>query len=464
VCLILLAILLRPAPGPPEGTENVVVEVVTDAVVGQTGLTVAAGAESVAEKFLRARGILLDGDYGKARKLFDELIASNLAKQPTLNWARFNAALCAIVGGRKNDASKYFRDIYQDAVGGLAMNGNGALKDFFSQLGMVMGNDVGLKLTAADLSYDANTEEVMGYLVHGLAQWHFGKPVQARDMLTLFNDSMPGRGLEWVGSYKKLIAPYLQDMEFAVKYGEPKVDQYQTVSEARLDLDNAKAALAKLKTQGVLRAHLNQRVRFDQSEITRLRQLAEESERVRLAELRGREHAQFADLLDSLPALARGYDVTPAVELLEGIRFETPEVQSAVKSKLYLWSKMREFMQTLMEDVLAKGYEGAIARKSGLPLNGRVTALGYTSATIKMERGQYLLPTEELKVESLIAMAQFFVQGVTDSTDYYRRQEMIAVFAKMQGLDHMAMTVAAQLMEENREFRQRWALAEQTGF
>lgn len=464
VCLTLLAILLRPAPGPPEGTENVVVEVVTDPGTGAAGQTVAAGAESVAEKFLRARGILLDGDYGKARRLFDELILSNLAKQPTLNWARFNAALCAIVGGRKEDAAKYFRDIYQDAAGGVAVNGNESLKEFFAQLGMVMGDNVGLKVAASDLMYDANSEEVMGYLVHGLAQWHFGQPVLARDMLTLFNDSMPGRGLEWVGSYKKLIAPYLQDMEFALKYGEPKVDAYSTVLEARLDLDESKSALAKLKTQGVLRAHLNQRIRFDQSEITRLKQMNEETERLRLAELRGREQLQFADLLDGLPALARGYDVTPTVELLEGIRFETPEVQSAMKSKLYLWSKMREFMQTLMEDVLAKGYDGAIARKSGLPLNGRVTALGYTSATIKLERGQYLLPTEELKPETLIAMAQFFVQGVTDSTDYYRRQELIAVFAKMQGLDQTATTVAGQLMEENRDFRQRWALAEQSGF
>ena len=42
--------------------------------------------------------------------------------------------------------------------------------------------------------------------------------------------------------------------------------------------------------------------------------------------------------------------------------------------------------------------------------------------------------------------------------------ELIAVFAKMQGLEQTASSIAGQLMEENREFRQRWALAEQMGF
>ena len=40
---------------------------------------------------------------------------------------------------------------------------------------------------------------------------------------------------------------------------------------------------------------------------------------------------------------------------------------------------------------------------------------------------------------------------------------MIAVFAKLQGLDQMAQAVAAQLMEENSAFRQRWTRVEQGG-
>jgi hypothetical protein len=51
---------------------------------------------------------------------------------------------------------------------------------------------------------------------------------------------------------------------------------------------------------------------------------------------------------------------------------------------------------------------------------------------------------------------QYFSQQTTDSTEYYQRQERIAVFARVAGLHSLSATVAAQLMEENREFRLRW--------
>ena len=52
---------------------------------------------------------------------------------------------------------------------------------------------------------------------------------------------------------------------------------------------------------------------------------------------------------------------------------------------------------------------------------------------------------------------------ISDSTDYYRRQELIAIFAKMQGLDQISSLVATQLSEENRAFRLRWTRVGQSG-
>jgi hypothetical protein len=53
-------------------------------------------------------------------------------------------------------------------------------------------------------------------------------------------------------------------------------------------------------------------------------------------------------------------------------------------------------------------------------------------------------------------MAQKYASAVTDSTDYYLRKERIAVFARVAGLQDLSSTLAAELMEENRGFRQRW--------
>jgi hypothetical protein len=62
-----------------------------------------------------------------------------------------------------------------------------------------------------------------------------------------------------------------------------------------------------------------------------------------------------------------------------------------------------------------------------------------------------------------VEIAQSFAAQTTDSTDYYRRQEIIAAFARLNGLTQLSATIAAQLMEENRSFRMRWMKVMEAG-
>ncbi len=195
------------------------------------------------------------------------------------------------------------------------------------------------------------------------------------------------------------------------------------------------------------------------------RATAHEQQLQHFKEVRERELTQFSDLNATLPALVRGYDFSRAVDVLKGIQFEAPEVQSALTNRLYLWSKAQEFMNQLITDVNSTGYTGNVMRKSATPLQGRVSKMSFASVTVALplQRGEIVLPLDALSADTLVAMEQSFCQRISDSTEYYRRQELIAVFAKMEGLDQMAHTVAAQLMEENRAFRQRWTRVEQSG-
>jgi len=463
VSLILLAVLLRPAPQPEVTNINVVVDAGHEEL-SELGKTLQSGAESVADVFLRARSILISGKYADARKMFDDIIRSNSAKQPTLNWTRFNAALCAIVAGKKDEAAHYFQQI-KDAAGQTQLVNGVEYKDFFTRVGgRMMTKDLGISVKLEDVSYSKESEEALGYLAHGLAQWQFGDPAAARDWLIAFDSSTPRKGMEWVGTYKRLIIPFLDDIKVAGAYlAEAPPSSFSTLEEARSDLSDSKRLLGQLKTDGALRNNLHERAKFAGQEIGRLKRIAEEGERTRLSALRERELVQLSELTDSLPALVRGYDYTNAEELLKGVRFETPEVQNAINNKLYLWGKAREFMDTLLADVNSRGYIGTMARKTGMPLVGKIVKLDYFNCTLSLERGQVSVPTDSLAPDTLIAMAQTISDTISDSTDYYRRQELIVVFAKMQGLDQTASSVAGQLMEENRGFRQRWAKVEQSG-
>jgi eukaryotic-like serine/threonine-protein kinase len=461
VATILLAVLVRPSSQPEVKTINLT-EGVDQESLTELGKTLLSGSESVAEVFLRARGILTEGKFEEAGKMFGEIANSKNTKQPTLNWARYNAALCAMVAGKKDVAETYFRKIKSDADQGLEVGGM-EFKDFFAKLGERMSTDLGIGMARNQVAYETETEEVLGYLAHGLAQWHFGKPRAAREWFMTFRDASPRKGLEWIGAYKKLIDPYLDDVQLAESLGESGKEPYATLEDARKAQTDTKLVLSKLKTQGSLRNQLNKKLQFTGEEINRLKRLAEETERVRLNALRERELVQLNDLTDGLPALVRGYDYSHALELLEGMRFQTPEVQSAMSSKLYLYSKANEFMETLMSDVNARGYLGTLPRRNGMPLQGRLSKLDYANATFALERGQVSIPTDSLSPDGLVNMAQVIAETISDSTDYYRRMELIVVFAKMQGLEQLSMSVAGQLMEENRAFRQRWARVEQSG-
>jgi len=428
------------------------------------GQTPASGAKGAAEIFRNARETLVEGKFSEASKMFDELIKSDVTKPYTRNLARFNAALCAIVAGRREAAMQYFRDIRKEADEEVDVGGE-ELKKFFSRLGGRMARDLGLEASRSETHppYHTDNEEALAYLVHGLAQWHFGDPRVAADWIETFDACEPGKGFEWVGTYKKLSEPYIKDIKTSRALGSRSKEPFLSLAEVRDDLKKTEAALASLKTEGTLRGHLTARIQFAQSELSRLKRNEQSRLAERQKETRQRELAQLGEILSSLPALTHGYDFGRVVELLKETHFESPEVQGAIANKLYLWSRAQDFVDQLAADVNARGFTGSIGRRSGAPLEGHLVKMDRTSATLALVRGELILPMDTISPDTLVLMAQSFCASVRDSSDYYRRQEMIAVFAKLQGLDQMAQAVAAQLMEENSAFRQRWTRVEQGG-
>ncbi len=139
-----------------------------------------AGQQTIADRFLDARKTLLSGDFKEAEKRFESIIRDG-ARQPTLNWARYNAALCALIDGKRSHAQELFSAIRVDA----GTNTDNA-SVFFRKLGDSMSSGMGLNRKPTELRYNENNEEILGYLAHGLAQWHFGEPRNGAHCLEKF--------------------------------------------------------------------------------------------------------------------------------------------------------------------------------------------------------------------------------------------------------------------------------------
>jgi serine/threonine protein kinase len=453
--LVLLAVFMKPSDGaknkPVRYSQGVKEEDLSD-----VGKILANGSGTVSSIYANARDVLFlqEGKYAEARKVFDELIKSPVTKAVTRNKARFNAALCAMRKAAEEDADASEIDPRDRDF-----------MVFFKKFGQHMTRTgLGLDVKFSETRYKSTDEEALAYLAHGLAQWYFGSALEAAPWLEAFMTCQPEKGFEWIEKYKKLAAPYVEDLKIAQEFAaKASAKSFASAADATQALAQFKKAIASLKTKGALRVQLESGVTLAESELRRFRLAAQRQQQQHIKEVRQRELAQFSDLNSTLPALVRGYDFSRAVEVLKGVRFEAPEVQSALTNRLYLWSKAQEFMEQLITDVNSAGYSGTIDRKAAVPLQARLSKMSLASVTLTLPRGELVVPLDSVSPDTLVAMAQAFCQTIHDSTDYYRRQELIAVFAKVEGLDQMAHAVAAQLMEENRAFRQRWTRVEQSG-
>lgn len=420
------------------------------------GVTMQGNGQTTADRFVHARDVLLEGRYDEARGLFEEILRSG-ARQPTLNWARFNAALCDIVTQKKPEAVAMFKLIDSESTVPSTATGTD-LSVFFSKLGSVMGNDLGIAADADKLDFAETNEEIMGWLALGLAEWHFGNPSRGAEAIDRFLAAKGFSGnLEWIPHYRVLVDRYVPD--FPIVRHMPKA-RATTLKEAEAALAEVQRARSSLKTtanvQDILESR-EQRLKKDIAKFKLEQQVAKES-----GARRRREVDQLHEIATNLPSLVQGYDFSGAIQMLAELSFESPEVQSSLEGKRYLYTKSQEFVTQILADINTRGYKGPLTRRQSGTLDVVVNSADLKQVKLSIDRGSLTMPFDAIDPESLLDMANAFCAQITDSTDYYRRHELMAAFARVEGL-HDAATIAAQLMEENREFRNRWMQVLQGG-
>lgn len=437
------------------------------------GVTLKAGQKTVAERFVQARRMMLDENrFAEARHQFGKLVTSGEARQPTLNWARFNLALCGLVLGKREEAQGHFQDmgeaISDDDGVVVSLGARSCFLKVSQSLGKTLTPGVGI----GDLDYATTDEELMGYLAQGLAEWHGGDVLTGAEVLTFFLEHLAdvkesgtmvsSNPLDWIQLYKPMLeSRYLGDIKQLKELAD--AEPGENVRSLKAELDRVREARKSLSSDGHFGPFLDRLEKTYTSSLSKLR-FSEQKQRMAEAnERRERELAQLEEVVEVLPALVNGYDYRRAVAALEEMKFESPEVQSAVEGRLYLYGGARSFLNRLFLDIRAQGYEGDLLPQSGARIEGKVVAMSLDQVKIELPRGEMELRLAEITADSLLEMAQRFLESVTDSTEYYQRQEWIAVFARVNGLQSLSSIVAAQLMEENRAFRLRWMKVLQGG-
>ncbi|MFO1485157.1 MAG: serine/threonine-protein kinase [Verrucomicrobiaceae bacterium] len=425
--------------------------------------------DTVFRRFTDAKQAMLDKQFSEAREKFIKLADSSETPQPTRNWARFNAALCEMCDNntlrdRKTAAREQFKKL---STSPAELNG---LAPFFDRIKDRMSRNLALGVSSDSLSYGTNNEEILGYLAHALAEWHFGDSKigahALEEFVTKLDNIKPSasstNSLDWLSGYKSLVAYYQTDFAVVKAASEPAMTG--SVAELRASLAAVEQTRKDLKTNSALRTKIETWQTDLKREIKRLT-LAEQQRQMEEDKKRRQADLELLTEVNALvPSLVQGYDYSRAIEMLSSTRLETEDVRSALDGRVYLYTQSRDFIRQIIADLASKGWTGTISRREGGPMTGRInTTTNGDMVSVALERGSLSIPFESITPESLVEIAQAFCAQTTDSTDYYRRQEILASFARLNGLTQLSATIAAQLMEENRSFRTRWMKVMEAG-
>jgi serine/threonine protein kinase len=419
--------------------------------LSEQGLAYDGTGRTPAQKFVDARNMMLKGRLAHAAKIFQGLSTDPATKQPTLNWARFNLGICALMDGRKKEALQVFSAI-QDGGKISTDDGDANLAKFFVSVSEKMTDPLPVMASVGD-DYNLKSSESLALLLFGLKNWQFGEFKEAAALFAKFRSATIRPSDNWADEYKTLLAQFGHDIEILVEL--PDVGRDASLDEVAAAVKKMNEIVNGLNDSGQVKARVLSRLERLQHSMKVMNRSSQEAEVMRLAKLLDEEKVRFDALLLSLVEFRSKLRFREAITALKKESFEHPEVKQAYDDELYVWESAERFLEILIKDLNLQGYKGVIIGVSGNSANAEVTSATRDKLEFRVASGELSMPLESVSIPGLVAMAEA-MPPQQDMAEYLLRREVLVMFAYITGEIETALRVGEELMVDSREFRQRW--------
>jgi hypothetical protein len=396
-------------------------------------------------RYNNARDAMLAGDFSKARGLFEELGNNAGTRQPTRNWARFNAGLCALFIGDGPGAKKTYAEMAGEDFFSASRE-DADLAGFFKSAAGWLAAD-GLIVGDKTAECPPHSVRAIGLLAAGLKNWNAGDAAAALPFFRGFLSSTPPG---WVENCKALIGGYLADAETAVTIPSKAPDQL-SLEEAEASVTTGQALLAKLKLPGAVKEKATASMKTLSDAVARRKQELMAAHGSHTQRANG-ELKAIQDASAGAAALGREYRFSEAATKISSLPASSPEVLAVRKAHVESWQNAHRFLEQLVKDLASRSAEGVI-EISGQPVRTTITASGTVLSAKPPQVPAHSIPIGKADPVLLMQLATDIRARSTDSDDYYRRSELIYCFALRTGLKNTAADTAESLAEESINFR-----------
>jgi hypothetical protein len=423
---------------------------------GGDGWTVATvESDNVGERFIRARQLLVAGNFADARQEFVAIFHLPRTRQPTLNWAAYNAALASLLSGEPGDARsiiarmKNHPDFLQGRVGNAG--------PFFRQVADFM-----LESWPVPVSELEGMKKTHGWeaaaLLAGLKSWEHGRFDDAAVFLQVVRDAKPARDLSWISDLNSILGKYTADA--ALLAGLSPTNDLPRSMDAEFVLKETRDAIGRLRTGGRAKRFLEARAAA--LEKTRDKLLAGEkaAEELALRERATREMADLDVLSAKLLSFRDGYRFEEAVNEVRAFSPQTAPAKERQALLLWLWQGGVDFFTTLVADLNANPYRGSLQIRDGSPALVDVSLTRATRATLVLSgrMGVINAPIGQIPAPQIGVLAVAALEKTAGEAEVNLRRDLLARFCLLTGQTDAANRWAASL-ENDRQFSERWKSA-----
>ena len=395
-------------------------------------------------RYVEAREEMLRRRFGSARVAFEQLSDTPATRQPTRNWAIYYAGLCALLEGDLELAQESFAKLSREARD----TEGSRLASFFLRVGNLLRQSSAVPSHSAGLA--GAGQEKTALFAFGLHNYHKEKFAKAGDFLTEFRNLGPVPDHPWIDRLKPEADTYIAGVGRMTDLPRDSTAALQRARLSAIDtLLSNKSGLTSVEQ------------RFLRNEKLRLGKLiASTSKKNRLGDARNQDPAADRKLIEAvtleLQPLVAELALQDAEAILADLEVGTKAGRKMLKDETQMWSFAAEFVSQIKED-LSGGYQGLVERKSGEPIEGRVTVdEGRMWLSVRNQNGTIRVALANVRIKSLLAMGEYFLRQTRDSNEYYARHQNLVAFAFCSGSTDWAKTEAEGLSREYPRFRLLW--------
>jgi eukaryotic-like serine/threonine-protein kinase len=428
--------------------------VIQQEVPAQPARTQAQEAEEAIVHYNEARFKLLNGQFRPAAAGFRELNAGGKLPEPTNSWSGFHEGLAELLDGRSVPARNAFARL------GRKVGEPGALEEksnaFFRKFAALATEKEVVQVADAE-GFERKSYEALALLALGLKDWEAGAHAEGVALLRQFQAAEPEGSSSWVGEYRPLVTPILEEHGLFSSLVEDLSKWESNPERAEAALLRIPELKKKIRAMG-LRADLRRIEEELAPKVVAAIAAAKEAHSRKMAEFEAADEKILTDVKLRMKALCDSYQFRDALLAIKSadVKSEKHIAERELLAKRVEWLVL--FKEQLIRDLTAVGYAGSLMRKNGTSLPGGVAGATETHLNIRFGAGNAMVQWNEVTPASVLGMAKSFFTPTLPADALATRQWQAGVFCIFTELYNESQLLMGEAAIVNEEYRLHKAL------